>query len=137
MTETSPDRELVMRTVEIIEREGLEGIDIHFGELCAPEFEWRPTMVGSGTETYVGREGYRRYLEELVTSVTTVSFRVEGVRSVGPGRVLVLGYLNLAGRSGEAPTVTEYALVCVIDGDRLRTCTAFASHAAAEEAAGA
>jgi ketosteroid isomerase-like protein len=135
MTETSPDRELVLRTVEIIEREGLEGIDIHFGEICAPQFEWRPTMVGSGKETFVGREGYRRYLEELITSVTNVSFRVEGVRSAGTGRVLVLGYLNLAGRTGEEPVETEYALLCVVEGERLRTCTAFASHAEAEEAA--
>ncbi len=59
----------------------------------------------------------------------------EGVRSVGPGRVLLLGFLSLAGRTGEAPVETEYALLCVVEGERLRTCTAYASHADAEEAA--
>jgi ketosteroid isomerase-like protein len=134
--EKSTDRELVMRTVEIIESEGLQGIDIHFDELCSEEFEWRPTVVGSGEETFVGREGYRRYLEELITSVTDVSLRVEEVRAPGGGRVLVLGYLRI-GRGGGEPTETEYALLCVVEGERLRACTAFASHAEAEEAAGA
>ncbi|HEX6117096.1 MAG TPA: nuclear transport factor 2 family protein [Solirubrobacterales bacterium] len=135
--EQSAERELVMRVVEIIEREGLQGIDIHFAEICAPELEWRPTMVGTGTETYVGREGYRHYLEELVTSVTNVSFRVDDVRDADGGRVLVLGHLTLAGRDGSDPVESEYALLCEVEGGRLRAATAFAAHAAAEEAAGA
>jgi ketosteroid isomerase-like protein len=124
----------VLRTVEIIEREGLEGLDIHYDELCDPNFEWHPTMVGDPGEVYVGREGYRRYLEELITSVTDVSFRVEDVGEAAEGRVLVTGYLAL-GRDGSALTESEYALLCDVDGDRLVSCTAFASHAAAREAA--
>jgi ketosteroid isomerase-like protein len=134
--EHSAERERVVRVVEIIEREGLQGIDIHFDEICAPGFEWRPTMVGTGTETYVGREGFRRYLEELVTSVTTVSFRLGEVREAAAGSVLVLGSLTLAAR-GEEPAETEYALLCEVADGRLAAATAFASHSAAEEAAGA
>jgi hypothetical protein len=53
---------------------------------------------------------------------------------VGDGRVLVTGYLAL-GRDGSAPRESEYALLCDVEGERLVACTAFASHAAAEEAA--
>jgi ketosteroid isomerase-like protein len=124
----------VLRTVEIIEREGLEGLDIHFDELCDPAFAWHPTMVGDPGESYVGREGYRTYLEAFITTVTDVSFRVEDVSEVAEGRVLVTGYLSL-GRDGSAPTESEYALLCDVAGDRLVACTAFASHAAAKGAA--
>ena len=131
--EESAERELVMRVVEIVERDGLQGLDIHFDEICVPEFEWRPTMVGTGIETYVGQEGYRRYLEELVTSVTVVSFRVDEIRAVDGGRVLVLGHLTI-GRDGSEPAETEYALLCGVRSGRLAAATAFAAHADAEEA---
>jgi len=133
----SAEQEHVMRVVEIIERDGLQGLDMHFDEICAPEFEWRPTMVGTGTEAYVGREGYRRYLEELLTSVTDVSLRVEEVRGAAGGRALVLGQLTIAARGEPNPIETEYALLCEVRGGRLVAATAFASHASAVEAADA
>ena len=134
--EQSAERQHVLRVVEIIEREGLQGLDIHFAEICSPGFEWRPTMVGTGTESYVGQEGYRTYLEELITSVTDVSFRLDDVRDADAGRVLVLGSLTL-GRDDAEPVVSEYALLCEVEGGRLASATAFASHADAEEAASA
>jgi hypothetical protein len=133
VAEHSAQQERVMRVVEVIEREGLQGIDIHFEELCAPEFRWRPTMVGTGT--FVGQEGYRRYLAELVTNVANVSFKLDEMREVAGGRVLVLGRLTLAERGDPEPTDTEWALLCEVADDRLTAATAFASHAAAEEAA--
>jgi ketosteroid isomerase-like protein len=135
VAEHSAQQEHVMRVVEIIEAEGLQGIDIHFEELCAPEFEWRPTMVGTGA--FVGQEGYRRYLAELVTNVSNVSFKLDEMREAAGGRVLVLGRLTLAERGDPEPIDTEWALLCEVADDRLTAATAFASHAAAEEAAGA
>jgi len=132
--EQSEARAHVMRVVEIIEREGLQGIDIHFDEICAPDFEWRPTMVGTGTESYIGQERFRLYLEELVTSVTNVSFRLHEVRDADVGRAFVLGYLTLAGHSEPELVETEYALLCEVADGRLTAATAFASHAAAEGA---
>jgi ketosteroid isomerase-like protein len=125
------EREHVLRVVEIIEAEGLQGIDIHFDEICDPAFEWRPTMVGA--ETYQGREGYRSFLEELVSAVTDISFRVDEVRSVDGGCVLVLGHLKI-GREESKLAETEYALLCKVEGGLLTEAAAYPSHAAAEEA---
>jgi hypothetical protein len=132
--ETSADLDLVMRTVAAIESEGLQGLDIHYDEFCSPEFEWRPTMAEFGNETYVGQEGYRRYLADILVNVTNLSFRLADIREAGAGRVLVLGHLDFVGRDAVVSEV-EYALLCVVDGDRMRACTAYASHAEAEEAA--
>ena len=129
--EQGTEREHVMRVVEVIESEGLQGIDIHFEEICDPAFEWRPTMVGA--ETYVGREGFRSFLEELVRAVTDISLRVDEVRSVDGGCVLVVGFQNI-GREESKHAETEYALLCKVEGDRLVEATAYPSHAAAEEA---
>ena len=137
MATEQSDRELVIRAAEMLEREGLQGLDIHFDELCSPDFEWRPAMLEFGEETYVGREGYRRYLEEVVARVTDVAFRLEDVRSAGEGQVLVLGRLRLAGREGGEPREGEYALAVRVEDGKLRSCAAFASHSEAEEAAGA
>jgi ketosteroid isomerase-like protein len=135
MATEQSDREVVIRAAEVLEREGLQGLDIHFDELCSPAFEWSPAMLEFGEETYVGREGYRRYLEEVVANVTDVAFRLEDVRSVGDGQVLVLGRLRLASREGGEAREGEYALAVRVEEGTLRSCTAFASHAEAEEAA--
>jgi hypothetical protein len=127
------ERQRVMRVVEIIESEGLQGLDIHFDEICDPNFEWRPTMVGTGEETYVGQEGYRRFLEELVSAVTIVSFRLDEVRSVDGGCVLVLGHLTI-GRDESEPADTEYGLLCKVERGLLTRASAYDSHDAAEAA---
>ena len=129
--EQNAEREHIMRVVEIIEAEGLQGIDIHFDEICDPAFEWRPTMVGA--ETYTGREGYRSFLEELVSAVTDISLRVDEVRSVDGGCVLVLGYLKI-GREEANLAETEYALLCKVESGLLSEAAAYPSHASAEEA---
>jgi ketosteroid isomerase-like protein len=137
MTDERSDRELVIRVTEVLEREGLQGLDMHFDEFCAPDFEWRPTMSGFDEDVYVGREGYRRYLEEMVQTITEVAFEVQDVRPAGEGQVLVLGRLHLAGRESGEPTETEYALAVRVEEGKLRSTTAFASHTEAEEATGA
>jgi ketosteroid isomerase-like protein len=127
--------EFVRRVVATVEEEGLQGLDLHFDELCRPDLEWRPRIVGAGKETYFGREGYREYLRDVVEQVSEISFTLGDVRPVDEDHVLVLGRLHIANREGGDPIDSEYAMLFRIEDDLIRSCVAFASHAEALEAA--
>ena len=127
--------ELVTGIVATVEREGLEGLDRHFEELCRPDLEWRPAMVGWGKETYFGQDGYRQYLRDVIEQVKEISFRMGEIREVDEDTVLVLGSLYLAPREGESVD-GEYAMLYRIEDGLLRSCVAYRSHSSALEATG-
>jgi ketosteroid isomerase-like protein len=128
--------ELVRRVVETVEREGLEGLDRHFEELCRPDLEWRPAMVGFGKETYFGQEGYRQYLRDVIEQVKEISFRMSEIRPVDEDTVLVLGNLYLAPREGAESIDSDYAMLYRIEDGLVRSCVAYPSHREALEATG-
>jgi ketosteroid isomerase-like protein len=106
-----------------------------FDEVCHPDFEWHPRMVGFGKETYVGKDGFRQYVEDMEATMDEVDLAVTEVRAVGDHQVLLVGRLRMLGKGSGVPLDTEWALLYRIESGLARSGVAFDSHAEAEEAA--
>jgi SnoaL-like domain len=124
--------ELVRRAVEA---GGIRGVHERFDEFCHPDFEWRPRMVGFGKETYVGRDGFGQYVDDMEATVDEVDLAVGDIRSIGADQVLLTGRLRMVGKGSGVPMDIEWALLYRIEGGLAKSGTAFDSHAEAEEAA--
>ena len=70
-------------------------------ELCHPDIELRPSLVGGLEGTvFRGREGYRRWFEQQFEVYDEVSFEVEDIRSVGDRVVALFATHARGARSG-------------------------------------
>jgi SnoaL-like domain len=104
-------------------------------EFFHPDFEWRPRMVGFGKETYVGRDGFGQYVEDMEATVDEVDLAVADIRAIGEDHVLLTGRLRMIGKGSGVPLDIEWALLYRIEGGLAKSGAAFNSHAEAEEAA--
>jgi ketosteroid isomerase-like protein len=73
--------------------------------LAHPDIELEPLQIGVRGQ-YHGPEGVRRWMEEVAGDDLGHRVRIEGTRSLGPGRALVRGTVLLGGDE-----VSPYALV--------------------------
>jgi ketosteroid isomerase-like protein len=126
--------ELVRAAVDI---GNLRGVYERFDEFFHPDYEWRPRMVGFGRETYIGRDGFRQYVEDMEATVDEVDLAVADIRPVGDDQVLVLGRLHMVGKGSGVPMDIEWALLYRAEGGLAKSGVAFDSHAEAEEVADA
>jgi ketosteroid isomerase-like protein len=101
-----------------------------------PEIEWTPGMLAFGQRTYVGRDEYRRYVEEAVEASGEGGYlNVQEIRPVGDDRVLALGWVHHKNKEGEGFD-NDYAVVAGIEDGLIRTLRSYLSAAEAEKAAG-
>jgi len=126
---------LVERVNEISNAQGLRGIVDRFDEICLDDFEWRPRMVGFGKDAYLGRDGMRRYVDDMEATVGVPDLTVAEIRPVGSDHVLLVGRLAMVGKGSGVPLDSEWAILYRVAGDLLQSGVAFDSHAEAEEAA--
>lgn len=81
--------------------------------LADPEIDIQPLQVGVRGH-YSGPAGVRRWMQEIADDDLGHRVRIERVRSLGPGRALVLGTVLLGGND-----VSPYALVLQLRDDRV------------------
>lgn len=74
-------------------------------ELAHPEIECLPLQIGV-RGAFQGRDGVRRWMEEMAADDLGHHVHIERVRSIGPGRALLLGTVFLHGEE-----VAPYALM--------------------------
>ena len=103
-----------------------------------PEVEWHTALEeaveGSGV-IYQGQDGLRKAWEEYrYKKFGTLMDRVQEIRDLGES-VLVLGHLDVSGRTAGVQFSQEFAQLVTFRGKILRTDD-FLSHADALEAAG-
>jgi ketosteroid isomerase-like protein len=99
-----------------------------------PDVELVPLRGALDGSVYRGHDGMRRWLEDMKEDWKEFELRVEDVREIGPGRLLVQATMGLRGRSGVALDTSAAWLCDMRDGKAFRI-RFFADSAAALEAA--
>jgi ketosteroid isomerase-like protein len=105
------DVEVVRRSLEAFERDGLEGLLRHLD----PEIEWTTTgrtSIGSYIHraTYRGHEGMRRYFGLLLDEFEDV--RIEPVEFIDAGEQVIV-IIRISGRGKRSGAPVELTLVSV------------------------
>jgi ketosteroid isomerase-like protein len=127
--------ELSRRLVDLYEREGPWAVEADFGEFFHPDFEWRSAISALGEQTYVGREGYRAWQEDMEATTGEAYQSDFEVDAIGGHHVLVLSRIRIVGKGSGASYESEYgAYYQVQDGKGVRG-RAFLSHDDARQAA--
>lgn len=65
--------------------------------LVHPELEFLPTVLVGARAVYRGRDGLRRWVEDLIASGASHTVRVREVREIGPDRFVVLTEVLIGG----------------------------------------
>jgi ketosteroid isomerase-like protein len=133
--------EISRQLVELYEREGPWAVEARFDEFFHPGFEWTPAVSALGDRTYVGREGFRSWQEDLFTIADEVEQTDFESTAIGDRVVLVLSRLRMVGKKSGASFESEYGAVYEMEDGRGVSGRACLSHAeartAAEDLAGA
>lgn len=129
--------EIASHVRDLYEREGPWGIYERYDEFFCPDAVWKPAVSAFGTEGYVGREGMRKWIEDMEAVATDFTQIIDEVRAAGGGHVLALGSMRIVGKESGLSFEGDYAALWEIDGERLRSMRAFLSHEDAEQAAAA
>jgi ketosteroid isomerase-like protein len=102
------------------------------------EVEWSPGAFLTGTATYHGKEGVRRWWEEVETLRTergeTLLIEFDEDRELPDGRVVRFGRARIVRALGELRT--EFAVVFALTDGRVSAVEGFTSHAEARERLG-
>ncbi len=127
--------ELVRSGVELADREGLRALYEHYDDYYHADFEWSPRMIGFGKDTYVGRDGFGQYVEDMEATFETVRLTTGEIRAIGDDHTLFLGQARFVGRGSGVPLDSEWGILYRIEDGLARSGIAFNSHAEAERAA--
>ena len=127
--------EIARSLVELHERGGPWAVLEHFDEFFHPDFEWRPAVVAMGERTFVGREGFKRWQEDMDTIAAEAKQIVSELRALDDRIVLVLGRMAIVGRESGAPFESDYGSVYEMEDGRGVRGRAFLSHEDARSAA--
>ena len=105
-------------------------------EWLHPEVEWHPSAALVEGGAYHGREGSRRFWDDIVGAFDELVADYEEVRDLGDGAVLGLGRLRGRSRQG-FPIDLEYALLVRFRDGLAVWGRSWFTHAEALEAVGA
>jgi SnoaL-like domain len=82
------------RSAQELSRRFIDGFNRRDAEaliaLCHPDIEFCPTILVGGRAIYVGHDGLRRWVGELIASGGTHEARIRAVRELGVNRLVVL-----------------------------------------------
>jgi ketosteroid isomerase-like protein len=127
--------EISRRLVELYENEGPWAVEARFEEFFHPDFEWRPAVSDLGGRTYVGREGYRSWQEDMETIADEARQTEFELTALGDRFVLVLSRMRIVGKESGASFESEYGAVYEIEDGRGVSGGAYLSHREARLAA--
>jgi ketosteroid isomerase-like protein len=132
--------EIAERLVEIYTSKGPWGVWERFDEFFHPDFEWRPAVVSMGDRTFVGRDGFRVWQEDMDTIAKEARQTDFELEALDDRVILVLSRMAIVGKESGASFESEYGAVYEMEEGRGVVGQAFLSHAeavrAAREAAG-
>ncbi len=127
--------EVATRLRDLYEREGPWGVYEHYDEYFQPGATWNPAISDLGTEAYIGREGIRRWIEDMEAVATDFSQTVLEVKAVGDRHVLALSKLRIVGKESGLSFDGDYAGLWGFEDGLLVSVQAFLTHEEAERAA--
>jgi ketosteroid isomerase-like protein len=125
--------ELVRQGVEIYNARDAEASLAFFD----PDCEWHPFLSAEveGAPAYRGHEGLRQWFRDTDEMFSEVAWRVEEVRDLGDGRVLVLGHIHARGRASGAEVSSQIGHLFEFRERRVLRGWAYPSHEQALRAA--
>jgi ketosteroid isomerase-like protein len=127
--------EISRRLVELYESEGPWAVEQRFEEFFHPEFVWRPAVSAIGARTYLGREGFRNWQEDMEMIADQARQTDFALTALGDRVVLVLSRMRIVGKESGASFESEYGAVYEMEDGRGVSGRAFLSHADATRAA--
>ena len=133
---TADENVELVRTFFAIHNQGADAVLDAFDQLCRPDLEWTPTIVGGPERTiYRGRDGLARWYAERDEAFGAAKVEIERCQAVGPDVLVLLGRSLATGRASGAEVNEEVGLVFGFDSGLIRRARAYPSHREAEEAA--
>lgn len=131
----SPRVDTIRKSLELINAEGASAPSL-LAWTWHPEIRWTPAMADAvGSQTYVGRDGMRRYFDDLFASFTELSFEDPEYSEIGD-RVLALYTLRAQGSRSAAELTQPGAALWRFAADKIVEGRSFLSHEEGLEAAG-
>jgi ketosteroid isomerase-like protein len=128
--------------IDELVRKGVESYNARDSEASLaswdPECEWHPFLSTEveGAPAYRGHEGLRQWFRDTDEMFSEVAWRVEEVRDLGDGRVLVLGNIHARGRASGAEVSSQIGHLFEFRERRVLRGWAYPSHEQALWAAG-
>ena len=95
-----------------------EGEDRWLQEFTTPDFVWDVEPLGLGH--YQGRDAYRRFYEEWVSSYDTWSLELEQLEVIDPGMTLTSVVQRGTPRDTDQSVEFRWGQISLWDGDRMR-----------------
>ena len=134
-TPVSPGVETIRKSLELINAEGASAPSL-LAWTWHPEIRWTPAVADAAdSQTYVGRDGMRRYFHDLFASFTELSFEDPEYSEVGD-RVLALYTLRARTSQGAIELAEPGAALWRFAADKIVEGRSFLSHEEGLQAAG-
>jgi ketosteroid isomerase-like protein len=111
--------ELVEAMMDLIERDDQQALAELVDEHVHPEIEWMPLIAAGVEGVYHGRDGIRRFLEDLLSSFEVRYHELE-LRQLGDRVVLSLCRMDLRGRASGVETSTRPGTVYEFENGLIR-----------------
>ena len=111
--------ELVGAMMELIERDEQQALGELVEEHAHPEVEWMPLIAAAVEGGYHGRDGARRFFEDLLSSFEVRYHELE-FRQLDDDVVLVLCRMGLRGRESGVETSTRAGTVYEFENGLIR-----------------
>jgi ketosteroid isomerase-like protein len=127
--------EAAARLREIYEREGPWGVLERYEDCFYEDAVWEPAVSAFGSVSYSGREGMRRWINDMEAVANDFTQVITEVRAIGNRHVLALGTMRIVGKESGLAFEGDYAQVWEVERGRMKSMRAYLTHAEAEAAA--
>jgi SnoaL-like domain len=95
-----------------------EGEDRWLEEFTTPDFVWDVEPLGLGH--YQGRDAYKRFLKDWISSYDTWSLELEELEVIGPGITLTSVVQRGSPRDTDQSVEFRWGQISLWEGDRIR-----------------
>ena len=125
--------DVVSEAYELLRAEGPEGVMRRYDDFFAPDFEWRPALVGIvENRTYTGRDDFERYWGDFTEAFSQAHWGPAIYEEAG-GNVLMIATVSLTGDLSGATIERQVAFAFKVRGGRIAAGGSFLSEDEARE----
>ena len=127
------DVEIVRRAVEVFARDGTRG---SFQGLVAEDVELHPAFEVTGGTSFVGGEGFARFMRHWTEDFDDWKLEVDELRDAGEAAVVARMRQSARGRVSGTPVELRYAMVFRLRGRQIVGMEVYMTDAEALKAVG-
>jgi ketosteroid isomerase-like protein len=127
---SATDVEIIRRGIAALNSGDVDGM----ASTLDPDVELVPLRAVLDGTSYLGHEGLRRWMDDMVEDWTRFEIAVDEVRELTPGRLLVRATMRLRGRSSGVALDSPGAWLCEMRGAKVSRIQFFADSESATAA---